>query len=55
MSEFIESVRSELRTRRYSIQTEKSYLHWVKAFIRFSDLKHPQVLFNADIERFLSH
>lgn len=55
MSQFIESVRAELRTKHYSLQTEKSYLAWVRRYIRFHDLKHPKDLFNAEIEQFLSH
>ncbi|WP_268408670.1 phage integrase N-terminal SAM-like domain-containing protein, partial [Alteromonas sp. a30] len=39
----------------YSLQTEKSYLAWIRRFIRFHDLKHPKDLFNAEIEQFLSH
>lgn len=55
MSLFIESVRAELRTRHYSLQTEKSYLHWIKSFIRFCDRRHPEHLYNPEIERYLTH
>ncbi|TAA41724.1 integron integrase [Corallincola spongiicola] len=54
-SPFIESVRKELRTRQYSYRTEKTYLHWIRYFIRFNDYKHPDMMGNAEIERFLSH
>ncbi|WP_268411451.1 phage integrase N-terminal SAM-like domain-containing protein [Alteromonas sp. a30] len=40
---FIESVRAELRVKHYSLQTEKSYLVWIRRFIRFHDLKHPKI------------
>lgn len=55
MSPFIESVRTEIRTKRYSLQTEKSYLNWIRQFIRFNDRKHPSELGNTGIERFLNH
>lgn len=55
MSLFIESVRTELRTKRYSLQTEKAYLFWIKRFIRFHDRRHPAELFNQEIEQFLNH
>lgn len=55
MSPFIESIRTELRTRRYSLQTEKVYLNWIRSFIRFHDKKHPSELENEHIEQFLSH
>jgi site-specific recombinase XerD len=47
-------IRTELRTRRYSIKTEKVYLYWIKQFILFNDKKHPQDIGNAEIERFLN-
>lgn len=55
MSPFIEQVRMQLRTRHYSLQTEKSYLFWIRRFIRFHDKRHPRSLGNKDIERFLNH
>lgn len=35
-SPFLEKVRSILRTKHYSIQTEKAYLLWIKRFILFN-------------------
>ncbi len=55
MSPFIESVRTELRTKRYSLQTEKSYLTWIRSFIRFHDKRHPKDLANCEIEQYLNH
>lgn len=55
MSLFIDSIRAELRTRRYSLQTEKVYLSWIRAFIRFHQKQHPSELYNEHIEQFLSH
>lgn len=54
-SPFLETVRSELRTRRYSLKTEKVYLSWIKSFILFNDKKHPNEMGNHEIERFLNH
>lgn len=54
-SPFIESVRVELRTRRYSIKTEKVYLFWIRSFILFNDKRHPKEMGNHEIERFLNH
>jgi integron integrase len=54
-SPFIESVRVELRTRRYSIKTEKVYLFWIRSFILFNDKRHPNEMGNHEIERFLNH
>jgi len=38
---FIESVRRTMHLRGYSIRTEKSYLYWIKFYIRFHQRKHP--------------
>ena len=54
-SPFLELVRAELRTRRYSLQTEKVYLYWIKGFIIFNDKKHPNDMGNHEIERFLNN
>jgi hypothetical protein len=34
---FLDAVRAELRTRHYSLKTEKSYLYWIRQFIFFND------------------
>lgn len=54
-SEYLKRVRNELRTRQYSLQTEKVYIYWIKAFIIFNDKRHPSDMGNAEIERFLNH
>ncbi len=54
-SPFIESIRAELRVRRYSLQTEKVYLYWIRQFIYFHNKKHPNNMGNEEIEQFLSH
>lgn len=54
-SPFINSIRKELRTRHYSIRTEKVYLYWVRYFIRFNSCAHPAQMGNHEIERFLNH
>nr|WP_281355586.1 phage integrase N-terminal SAM-like domain-containing protein [Vibrio agarilyticus] len=38
----MEKVRTELRTRQYSTRTEKNYLYWIRWFIRFNGLRHPE-------------
>jgi len=53
-SPFIESIRTELRTRHYSIRTEKTYLYLIRLFIRFNDLKYPKEMGNNEIECFLN-
>ena len=43
-SPYLESIRHVMRTKHYSIQTEKTYLLWIKRFILFSGKRHPKEL-----------
>lgn len=51
----LDVVRQRLRLRHYSPRTEKSYVHWIRRFIRFHNRRHPRDLGKADIEAFLTH
>lgn len=53
-SPFLSSLRDVMRVKRYSLQTEKSYLYWVKYFIMFNDKRHPKDLGSSDINHFLT-
>jgi len=53
-SPFISYVRQEIRLRGYSMRTEKTYLHWIKRYIRFHKLRHPADLNSAHVRLFLS-
>lgn len=48
-------VRSKIRTLHYSFQTEKTYAHWIKRFIHFYHLKHPDTMAEKEITAFLTH
>ncbi|MDZ7843064.1 MAG: integron integrase [Gammaproteobacteria bacterium] len=54
-SPFLESVRAAVRTRHYSIRTERTYVHWIKRFLYFHGLRHPSELGEKDVADFLSH
>lgn len=53
-SPFMESVRREIRLRGYSMATEKTYLTWVRKFIRYSNKRHPQEMGAKEVKDFLS-
>ncbi|MGJ8646935.1 MAG: phage integrase N-terminal SAM-like domain-containing protein [Marinomonas colpomeniae] len=53
-SPFLNFIRSELRLRGYSLKTEKSYLYWIKYFIRYHQLKHPTNMGSEEVRNFLS-
>ncbi len=57
MSKFIEEVRQIMRTKRYSLKTEKAYMGWIKGFIRFHKYKHSKELHKGekDVELYLSY
>lgn len=44
-----------IRRMHYAKETEKSYTAWVKRFIRFHNMKHPNTMGTQEIEAFLSH
>ena len=54
-SPFLENVRSVLRTKHYSIQTEKTYLLWIKRFILFNNKRHPKELGEQEVTQFLTY
>ncbi len=54
-SPFLESISSACRLRGYSLQTEKTYLHWIKSFIYFSDKKHPRTCGSKEVTAFLTY
>lgn len=51
----LDQVRDRLRTKHYSIRTEKSYISWIRRFILFHGKQHPQNLGVKEIEAFLTH
>lgn len=51
----IPSVREALRFRRYSLKTEKAYVHWIVRFIRFHGKRHPRDLGAPEVKTFLNH
>ncbi len=51
----LDKVRSRLRLKRYSINTERAYTEWIVKYLKFSGLQHPSELTEKDLERFLTH
>jgi integron integrase len=51
----LEQVRERARYLHYSIRTEDAYVHWVRAFVHFHGLRHPNGMGAAEIEQFLNH
>jgi len=55
VSPFLENIRQVLRTKHYSIQTEKAYLTWIKRFILFNQKRHPVDMGEEEVSNFLSY
>jgi len=54
-SPFINSIRRYMRVNEYSLRTEKSYVYWIKYFIRFNGYLHPEKMGSKEITLFLEH
>lgn len=50
-----ERLREALRSRHYSRRTEETYISWVKRFLYFHNLRHPNEMAEDEINKFLSH
>lgn len=50
----LDQVRNRLRTRHYSLRTEKAYVDWIKRFILHHDKRHPRDMGGLEVEAFLS-
>ena len=49
----LDQLRERIRYLHYSLPTEQAYVHWVRAFIRFT-VRHPATLGSSEVEAFLS-
>ena len=50
----LDTLRQQIRALHYSLRTEEAYVHWVRAYIRFHDLRHPAELAQPEVEAFLT-
>ena len=50
----LEQVRDSIRARHMSFRTEKTYLYWIRRFIRFHKLRHPREMGAPEVEAFLT-
>ena len=54
-SPFLDKIRRTMRLRGYAMRTEKTYLYWIKYYIRFHKRQHPAELGRSEVESFLTH
>ena len=55
MPKLLDRVRSLMRMRHYSYQTEQTYLKWIRRFIGFHNIRNPIDMGAAEVEAFLSN
>lgn len=48
----LERTRDTLRRKNYSYRIEQAYVSWIKRYILYHHLKHPEDLTEVDIESF---
>ena len=51
----LDRLRDALRTRRYSLRTERAYVGWARRFILFHGKRHPKDMGSEEVVAFLTH
>jgi len=51
----LDRVRGIIRCRHFSLQTERTYIYWIKRYIYFHKIRHPKEMGSKEINAFLSH
>jgi site-specific recombinase XerD len=51
----LDQVVAKMRVKHYSLRTEKSYVDWIKRYIRYHDKRHPKDMGAVEVESFLTH
>ena len=51
----LDRVRQAIRARRYSPRTEKAYVTWIRRFINFFDMRHPDQMGESEISAYISY
>lgn len=54
-SALLQALQSNMRVRHYSPRTEVAYLSWVRRFVRFHRLRHPEQLGDPEVAAFLGY
>lgn len=49
----LDQLRERIRYKHYSLSTERTYVHWVRAFIHFHNLRHPREMGKLEVEAYL--
>ncbi len=50
----LDQLRGRIRVKHYSIRTEQAYVHWVKRYLFFHGMRHPNLMGKVEIEKFMT-
>ena len=50
----LDQLRERVRYLHYSLRTEKTYVYWVRFYIRFHHRRHPAEMGGREVDQFLS-
>ncbi len=51
---FVDRLRACIRNRKLSFSTERTYVHWIKSFLRFNRMRHPDDLGAKEVDDYLT-
>lgn len=51
----LDKVREKLRTAHYSLSTERTYINWIRDYVRYYRPRHPRDMGAPELEAFLTH
>lgn len=51
----LDQLRERIRYLHYSRRTEEAYVHWVRGFVRWHDLRHPADMGRLEVEAYLTY
>lgn len=54
-TKLLDRVKEAIRYKHYSLRTEDVYVYWIRFFIRFHGVRHPQEMGAPEVEAFLSY
>jgi len=49
----LDQVRDAIRTKHYSLRTEKTYVDWIRRFILFHNKRHPREMGVPEVQAFI--
>ena len=55
MPKLMDEVQQRLRLKQYSLKTERTYMHWIRCYVRYFLPKHPRETGVEGVKRYLTY